>query len=86
MNPLEHMALEELDRDDRRRTRRERWLAASVLGIGVVVAMLTAYEVTSIDNDVRSIRCEQGDVVLILERSGGGSERVECPAGASVKP
>jgi hypothetical protein len=82
----EDLLLEELDRNHRKRTRRERWLAVWILILGLVVAAIVSYEITAADNSVNAIRCEQGDVVLIIERAGGVSERVECPAGASVKP
>jgi hypothetical protein len=82
----EDLLLAELDKNHRKRTRRERWLTVWILTLGLVVALIVSYEFTAFDDDVRSIRCEQGDVVLVIERAGGNYERVECPAGSRVKP
>ena len=78
--------LEELERNHRLRTLREWALIAAILVIGLVVALIVSYEITTSGDAVNSIRCEEGDVTLVIERSGGITERVECPAGASVKP
>jgi hypothetical protein len=80
------MRLAALDEHDRRRTRRERMLIAAVLVIGVAVALIVGYEIAARDDAVQSIRCEEGDVTLVIERHDNVSERVVCPAGASVKP
>lgn len=79
-------ALVELDRHDRKRTQRERALTAAILVIGVVVALVVGYEITNTDEGVRSIKCEKGDVTLIVERADGVVDRVECPAAISVTP
>lgn len=78
--------LEELERNHRLRTLREWALIAAILVIGLILALVVRYEITSADDAVQSIRCEEGDVTLVIERSGGITERVECPAGAEVKP
>ena len=78
--------LEELERNHRLRTLREWALIAAILVIGLVVALIVSYEITTSGDAVNSIRCEEGDVTLVIERSGGITERVECPAGAKVKP
>lgn len=86
MGNEELAVLEELDRENRHRTRREWGLVAAIIVFGVILALVIGYLVTDTDEGVRSIKCEQGDVVLILERADGTAERVQCPAGASVKP
>lgn len=78
--------LEELEWSHRLRTLREWAFIAGILVIGIVLALVVRYEITSAGDAVNSIRCEEGDVTLVIERSGGITERVECPAGASVKP
>lgn len=78
--------LEELERNHRLRTLREWALIAAILVIGLILALVVRYEITSADDAVQSIRCEEGDVTLVIERDGGITETVECPAGAEVKP
>lgn len=78
--------LEELEWNHRLRTLREWALIAAILVIGLILALVVRYEITSADDAVQSIRCEEGDVTLVIERDGGITETVECPAGASVKP
>ena len=78
--------LEELERNHRLRTLREWALIAAILVIGLVVALIVSYEITTAGDAVNSIRCEEGDVTLVIERYDNVFERVECPAGAKVKP
>ena len=78
--------LEELERNHRLRTLREWAFIAAILVIGLILALVVRHEITSADDAVQSIRCEEGDVTLVIERSGGITETVECPAGAEVKP
>lgn len=78
--------LEELERNHRLRTLREWVLIAAILVIGLVVSLIVGYEITTAGDAVQSIRCEEGDVTLVIERDGGITETVECPAGAEVKP
>ena len=78
--------LEELERNHRLRTLREWALIAAILVIGLILALVVRHEITSADDAVQSIRCEEGDVTLVIERDGGITETVECPAGAEVKP
>lgn len=86
MNQEDRMRLEELDRINQHRTRREWSLTAAIIVVGTIIALLVGHEIAASDDNVRSIKCEQGDVVLVLERGGGQYDRVECPAGAQVKP
>lgn len=86
MSGEEPHVLKEMDRRDRHRTRRERLLAAAILVIGVFLALALGYVITDVDEGIRSIKCEEGDVTLIVERADGGLERVVCPAGAVVQP
>ena len=78
--------LEELERNHRLRTLREWALIAAILVIGLILALVVRYEITTEGDAVQSIRCEEGDVTLVIERDGGITETVECPAGAEVKP
>lgn len=80
------LLLQDLDRDDRKWTVRERAVTAMILVIGLTLALFIGYEINLARGDVRSIRCEEGNVTLILERAGGATQRVECPAVVPVKP
>ena len=86
MTDKERTVLEEMAQEDRRRTRRERMFVAAILVIGVVLALIIGYEFTATDIGYKSIKCEQGDVVLVLERADGTVERVECPTEVAVTP
>ena len=78
--------LEELERNHRLRTLREWAFIAAILVIGLILALVVRHEITSADDAVQSIRCEEGDVTLVIERHDNVFERIVCPAGASVKP
>ena len=78
--------LEELERNHRLRTLREWALIAAIFVIGLVVALIVSYEFTTAGDAVQSIRCEEGDVTLVIERHDNVFERIVCPAGAEVKP
>ena len=78
--------LEELEWSHRLRTLREWGLVAGILVIGIVLALVVRYEITTEGDAVNSIRCEEGDVTLVIERHDNVFERIVCPAGASVKP
>lgn len=86
MTPEDRIRLEELDRDHKRRSRRENLLTAAVFVIGLLLAVLAGYAVTVTDEGIRSIKCEEGDVTLVVERADGIVERVECPADVPVRP
>lgn len=83
---MERTAIEQLEREHWIRSLREWSLIAAILLIGVVLAIVVSYEITTLGDAVESIRCEEGDVTLVIERDGGFTERIECPAGASVNP
>ena len=76
----EQQILAELDHEDHRATLRERALVIAVLALGIFMALLAGYVITDIDEGYRSIRCETGDVVLVLEKTDGTVERVTCEA------
>ena len=84
-DPLERIVVGELESEDRHRTRREHGIVAAILVIGVALALLVGYEITSTDIGYKSIRCEEGDVTLVLTKADGTIERVECPAVVPVK-
>jgi len=81
----ETKVLKELEREDRRQTRREWVIVSAILVVGVVLAILVGRELTRADIGYRSIKCEQGDVILILEKANGQVERVECPAEVPIR-
>lgn len=78
--------LEELERNHRLRTLLELALIAAILVIGLVVALIVRHEITAAGDAVQSIRCEEGDVTLVIERHDNVFERIVYPAGAEVKP
>ena len=82
----EHLVVSKLDREDRRQTLVERLLIAMILVIGIVLAALIRFEISSEGQDIHSITCEGGDVTLILERSDGTFERVQCPVDVTATP
>lgn len=84
-DPLERIVVGELESEDRHRTRRERGIVASILILGIMLALMVGYEIRRQDVGYKSIRCEQGDVVLVLERADGVIERVECPTEVAVR-
>lgn len=84
-DPLERLVVGELESEDRHRTRREHGIVAAILVLGIVLALLVGYEIRRQDIGYKSIRCEEGDVILVLEKSNGEIERVECPAVVPVK-
>lgn len=86
MSEEDRQVLEALDRENRKWNAIERVLVAAILVIGVVLALAVGYLITDEDEGYRSVTCERGDVVLLLERGDGSIERVECPAGTAVKP
>ena len=85
-DPMEGIMLEELESEDRARTKRERAIVVSIFVIGVIIALMVGYEVRRQDVGYRSVRCEEGDVTLILEKANGSVERVTCPAVVAPKP
>lgn len=85
-NEEDYAVLKELDEENKRRTRRERALIVAIIIIGLVVSLAVGYLYTVEDVGYRSIKCEEGDVILVLERADGNIERVECPAEVPVVP
>lgn len=83
--PDESMMLEQLERKNQSMNRYERSLTAAILVVGVIVALAIGYLFTLEEVGYRSIKCEQGDVRLVLERADGVIERVECPTEITVK-
>lgn len=78
--------LEDLEKKNRQLVRRDRLLVWLILVVGSTIAVAVGYLFTLEEVGYRSIRCEEGNVRLVLERADGVIERVECPAEVSVKP
>lgn len=85
-DPLERLVVGELESEDRHRTRREHGIVAAILVIGIMLALMVGYEIRRQDIGYRSIRCEEGDVTLILTKANGEVERVTCPAVVAPRP